>query len=97
MRAVPGTRRLRTEVEARRWQVGKQAARYPADAAAQGALAAARWALGEVSAPPLSQDRPADWRGFEAELDLARSIHLGLTPGDQERAAGVRDWLEWWV
>jgi hypothetical protein len=95
--AVPGTRRMRHEVDNRRHRVEMQAARDPHDLAAQGALAAARWTLGEVTESPLSQDRAADRTGFEAELDLARSIFLSRTPGDRERAAGVREWLEWWV
>lgn len=95
--AVPGTRRCRSEVEDLRWRVGQLVAKDPADAAARGALDAARWTLGEVAESPLSQGRPVGIVGFEAEREFARSIALGLLAGDRERAVGVRDWLEWWL
>lgn len=95
--AVPGTRRRRAEVEARRREVARRADRSPDEAWSQGTLAAARWTLRETPEPPLSASRAPDRPGVEAELAVARSVALGITPGDRERAAGVREWLEWWL
>ena len=95
--AVPGTRRPRAEVEELRLRVEQRAARDPDDATAAGALAAARWTLRETPEAPLTAGRLADPSGVQAERDEARGVVLGLRPGDVDRAAGVRAWLEWWL
>ena len=95
--AVPGTRRPRSEVEALRRRLEWLMAQTPFDAVPRGALDAARWTLLEVPDPPLSSRRGVDVVGVEAERDLARAVMLGVCPGDVERAAGVRAWLEWWL
>lgn len=95
--SVPGSRRYRSEVEAQRRRAARRAEQTPDDAAVRGALDAARWTLAETPEPPLSASGPPSRANVEAELDLARAVFLGLVEGDRERAAGVREWLEWWL
>lgn len=95
--AVPGTRRPRSRVEELRRRLDRLVALDPADAAARGALDAARWTLREIPDAPLTAGRVADVMGVDAEQELARGVMLGLRAGDRERAAGVRGWLEWWM
>ena len=95
--AVPGTRRPRAAVEQLRRRAESMAHAHPEDAAARGAVDAARWTLRETDDAPLASGRTSDRLGVEAELEQARQISLGLCPGDAARASGVRAWLEWWL